>query len=311
MIAGPGAPAFDPHSPQARVLATLFTQTLVVCGVIGLLVTALVLTCVVRFRASKRPAEPPQTHGHRGLEVTWTAIPLAIVIGLFALAARAMAAADPPADRDPDVVVVGHQWWWEARYASGAVTANEIHIPIGTPVLVRVESADVVHDFWVPQLGRKVDAVPGHPTSIWLQADDPGEYGGACAEYCGAQHAWMRTLVVAQPAAEFAAWEAHSRERAPEATTDLAAYGEQEFRTKTCSVCHAVAGQNAPSSTAPDLTHFASRTTIGAGVMRNDAASLARWLRDPQTIKPGSHMPDLNLTEDEVTDLTAYLETLR
>ncbi|HEY6459675.1 MAG TPA: cytochrome c oxidase subunit II [Polyangiaceae bacterium] len=311
MIAGPGAPAFDPHSPQARAISTLFTQTLVVCGVIGLLVTALVIVCAVRFRAGKRPSVPPQTHGHRALEITWTAIPLAIVIGLFALAARAMAASDPPADRDPDVVVVGHQWWWEARYASGAVTANEIHIPTGTPILVRVESADVVHDFWVPQLGRKVDAVPGHPTSIWIQADDPGEYGGACAEYCGAQHAWMRTLVVAQPPAEFAAWEAHMREAAPEATTDLAAYGEQELRTKTCINCHAVAGLRDPSGTAPDLTHFASRTTIGAGVLRNDPENVARWLRNPQDVKPGSHMPDLNLTDDEVTGLTAYLETLR
>jgi cytochrome c oxidase subunit 2 len=311
MLAAPMASAFDPHSPQARAIASIFTQTLVVCAVIGLVVAGLVAVCAVRFRASRRPEEPAQTHGHRGLEIAWTALPLAIVLGLFAMAARAMAASDPPADRDPDVVVTGHQWWWEAKYPSGAVTANEIHIPTGKPVLVRVESADVIHDFWVPQLGRKVDAVPGHPTSIWIQADEPGLYGGTCAEYCGAQHAWMRILVVAQAPADFAAWEAHALQPATTVAVADELRGRNAFRTRTCIVCHAVAGERGPSSTAPDLTHFAARTTIGAGVLENDHAGLERWLRDPQGVKPGSHMPDLNLSDAEVADLAAYLEALR
>jgi cytochrome c oxidase subunit 2 len=309
--AGPLGSTFDPHSPEAQAISSLFVQTLVVCGVIGVVVAGLVATCVVRFRESKRPGEPAQNHGNRTLEITWTLIPLAIVLGLFALTAHAMAASDPPANREPDIVVTGHQWWWEARYASGAVTANEIHVPVGKDLLVRVESADVIHDFWVPPLGRKIDAIPGHPSTIWMQADTAGTYLGACAEFCGAEHAWMRIVVVADAPADFDAWDRHQRERANGGTpSPEAARGEADFRTKTCLNCHAIRGVG-DAAVAPDLTHLAQRKTLGAGVLANDPPSLARWLREPQVVKPASHMPDLNLTEGEVKDLTAYLETLR
>lgn len=313
MVVGPPlATPFDAHSPEARAIADLFTQTLWVCGAIGLLVAALVAICAVRFRAGKRPEVPEQIHGHKGLEIGWTVVPLGIVVGLFALSARAMGQSDPPASRAPDVVVVGHQWWWEARYPSGVVTANEIHLPAGRDLLVQVESADVIHDFWVPQLGRKVDAVPGHATHLWLQADVPGTYGGACAEYCGAEHAWMRIVVVAQTEADFAAWQQHELERAPVPAAGTAeARGEASFRDHTCVRCHAVADGTEQAHVAPDLTHLAERATLGAGVLQNDPPSLARWLRDPQGVKPGSHMPDLNLSEAEVSDLVAYFETLR
>jgi cytochrome c oxidase subunit 2 len=325
MWVSPLASPFDPHSPEALAISTLFGQTLVVCAVVGAVVAGLVATCVVRFRAGKRPSEPPQVHGNTSLEVTWTLIPLAIVVGLFVLTARAMAASDPPPDREPDIVVVGHQWWWEARYASGAITANEIHVPVGKDLLIRVESADVIHDFWVPQLGRKMDAVPGHPSTLWMQADAPGTYLGACAEYCGAQHAWMRIVVVAEPQGEFDAWDRHQlelpaasglqRSVPPEAAlNESATRGEADFRGKTCISCHAIFGEglwSAPARTAPDLTHLAERTTLGAGVLANNPANLAMWLRDPQSVKPGSHMPVLNLTDTEVSDLVAYLETLR
>jgi cytochrome c oxidase subunit II len=311
MNAGPLGSTFDPHSPEAVAISTLFSQTLIVCGIIGAVVAGLVGTCVVRFRESKRPGVPVQNHGSRSLEITWTLIPLAIVIGLFVLTAHAMAASDPPANRDPDIVVVGHQWWWEARYASGAVTANEIHVPVGKDLLIRVESGDVIHDFWVPQLGRKVDAIPGHPSSIWMQADVPGTYLGACAEFCGAEHAWMRIVVVADSPADFDAWDRHQREPAEGAPlTTEAVRGETAFRVRTCISCHTVNGVGG-ARVAPDLTHLAQRKTLGAGVLANDPASLARWLREPQVVKPASHMPDLNLTDDEVNDLTAYLETLR
>jgi cytochrome c oxidase subunit II len=313
MNAGPMGSTFDPHSPEALAISTLFQQTLVICGVIGALVAGLVGTCVVRFRAGKRPDVPVQTHGNRTLEVTWTALPLAIVIGLMVLTAGAMAASDPTPSRPPDIVVIGHQWWWEARYASGAVTANEIHVPVGKDLLVRVESNDVIHDFWVPQLGRKVDAVPGHPYSISMQADAPGSYLGACAEYCGAEHAWMRIAVVAQPQAEFDAWDEHQRRPAalPPAANVEATRGEADFRGKTCVTCHAIGGEGPTAPVAPDLTHLAERATLGAGVLANDPAALAHWLHDPQGVKPGSHMPDLHLSEREVADLTAYLETLQ
>ena len=307
----PVASPFSAHSPEAQAISTLFVQTLVVCAVIGLLVAGLVAVCVVRFRAGVRPDEPEQTHGHKWLEIGWTLGPLAIVIALFALSARAMAASDPPPTREPDIVVVGHQWWWEARYPSGAVTANEIHVPAGKDLLVRVEGADVIHDFWVPQMGRKVDAIPGHPAFVWLQADAPGTYPGTCAEYCGTEHAWMRIAVIAQSQADFDAWERHQLEPAPVSVADGAARGSAMFDAKTCVRCHHIGGRSDTLRVAPDLTHLAERSTLGAGVIANDPSNLAHWLKDPQSVKPGSHMPDLNLTDEEVGDLVTYFETLK
>lgn len=311
MRVAPVPSPFDPHSPQAQAISSLFGQTLVICAAIGLLVAALVATCVVRFRAGVRPAEPEQTHGHTWLEIGWTLAPLAVVVTLFVLTARAMAASDPPANREPDLVIVGHQWWWEARYPSGVVTANEIHVPSGKDLLLRVEAEDVIHDFWVPQLGRKVDAVPGHPSFVWMQADAPGAYPGACAEYCGSEHAWMRILVVAQSAADFDAWQRHELEPAPSPAAGAATRGAAAFDGKTCVRCHHIAGRGDAVRVAPDLTHLAERSTLGAGVIANTPDTLARWLRDPQGVKPGSHMPDLNLSDDEVSDLVAYFEILR
>ena len=310
MSAGPVA-TFDAHSPEARAIATLFTQTLIICGVIAVVVTALVVYCIFRFREKPGDAEPKQIHGHTQLEVTWTLIPLAIVVGIFVLTLRAMADGDPPSEGAPDLVITGHQWWWEARYSSGAITANEIHIPVGKKLLVRIEAADVIHDFWVPQLGRKIDAVPGHSSTIWLEADAAGQYLGACAEYCGAQHAWMRIVVVAEPQAEFDAWEAHQREPAPKPSGEQATRGAKVFADRTCIKCHAISGSGEQPRVAPDLTHLAQRTTLGAGVMLNTKTDLARWLRDPQAIKPGSYMPNVQLSPSEVDDLVAYFETLK
>jgi cytochrome c oxidase subunit 2 len=304
------ASPFDAHSPEARAIASLFGETLVVCAVIGAIVAGLVGYCVVRFRAGTRTDEPPPTHGHTGLEIAWTLAPIAIVAGLFVRTTQAMAISDPPVNREPDLVVTGHQWWWEARYPNGAVTANEIHIPAGKDLLVRVESTDVVHDFWVPELGRKIDAVPGHPSFIWVQADTPGRYQGACAEFCGAQHAWMRIVVVAEPAEEFAAWERHQLEPARAPATEAAIRGAHDFQAKTCIACHAIGGSG-QARVAPDLTHLAERRSLGAGVLANTPADLAHWLSDPQGIKPGSHMPDAQLTDAEVGDLVSYFETLR
>ncbi len=312
MTVDPVAVTFDPHSPEARAISGLFLQTLFVCGAIGLLVAVLVGWCVVRYRARPGDPEPPQTHGHKWLEIGWTLGPLVVVVWLFGLTANAMGATDRPPDREPDLVVTGHQWWWEARYPSGLITANEIHVPAGKELLVRVESADVIHDFWVPQLGRKIDAIPGHPSYVWMEADAPGTYLGACAEYCGSQHAWMRIVVVAHAPDEMSAWERHEEEPAPVPATAAAARGAALFQDKTCVKCHAIGGMGGEQArVAPDLTHLAERTTLGAGVIANDPPGLARWLREPQVVKPGSHMPDLNLGDEEVGDLVSYFETLR
>jgi cytochrome c oxidase subunit 2 len=218
-----------------------------------------------------------------------------------------MAASDAPPDTSPDLVVIGHQWWWEARYPSGAVTANEIHIPVGKDLVVRIESNDVIHDFWAPELGRKIDATPGHPVSIRIQADTPGVYYGACAEYCGAEHAWMRFEVIADPPAEFEAWLVRQLAPGSTPTSEAAARGARLFNDRTCVQCHAVRGTGPLARVAPDLTHLASRTTLGAGVLTNTPDHLAAWLKDPQSIKPGCHMPSLRLEDGDAKDLAAYL----
>jgi cytochrome c oxidase subunit 2 len=303
---GFGTP-FDAHSPEARAIAELFTATLGVCGVIFVLVAGLVTYCVVRFRARPGDAEPVQIEGHKRLEITWTLIPCVIVLGLFGLTARAMARSDAPPDREPDLVVIGHQWWWEARYPSGAVTANEIHIPSGQDVIIRLESADVIHDFWAPALGRKIDATPGRPVFVRIQADAPGVYHGACAEYCGTQHAWMRFEVVAEEPAAFNAWSARQAAAASPPESDSARRGARLFKDRTCVDCHSVRGLAPAAKAAPDLTHFASRKTLGAGILPNTAEDLYVWLKYPQSIKPGCHMPSLRLTDDETQDLANFL----
>jgi cytochrome c oxidase subunit 2 len=283
---------FSPASPFAASIAHLFEITLVVCAVIALGVTVAIAYSLVAFRARGGGAEPVQQTGNVPLEVLWTAVPIAIIVWLFVLSVQTMARSDPAADRAPDLVVVGHQWWWEVRYPSGVVTANEIHIPTGAPVLVRLESADVIHDFWVPQLARKMDAVPGHPNRFWMSADVPGSYGGTCAEFCGAQHAWMRLLVIAQSPNDFETWQTAQLAPAHASDVDAATRGERTFREEACGSCHAIAGRGFDGQVAPDLTHLGSRGTLAAGATHDTHQELTAWLRDPQAIKPGCHMPN-------------------
>jgi cytochrome c oxidase subunit 2 len=176
-------------------------------------------------------------------------------------------------------------------------------------VLIQLEAVDVIHDFWVPQLGRKMDAVPGQSNRFWIAADKPGNYLGACAEYCGAQHAWMRLLVVAQTPNDFAAWQQQQAKPIAQASQTAAQKGAQVFAARTCANCHAVNGGDKAPNVGPNLAHLASRTTLGAGIINNTPQELAIWLKNPQAIKPESLMPNLYLTDDEVQALVAYLET--
>jgi cytochrome c oxidase subunit 2 len=237
-----------------------------------------------------------------------------LLVYIFTITVHAMQRADPDIsdDRQPDMVIVGHQWWWEARYtSSNVVAANEIHIPVGKLSLVRLESADVIHDWWVPQLGRKMDAIPGHPNLFWLGADVPGTYLGTCAEYCGAEHAWMRIRVIAQSEADFERWSEHQLEVPAQRDTGDAAEGARLFQQLTCADCHTISGTPARADIGPDLTHIAERQTLAAGLLENTPANLEQWLSDPQAVKPGVHMPNFEMNADQVHELTAYLETLR
>jgi len=309
-----GIPILAPASPQAHALTALLIGVFVVLFAIFILVTGLVFFMIMRFRDRPGAAEARQIFGWNALEVTWTLIPLGIlaVFSIFMVAADR--AADPPipAGRKPDLEVVGHQWWWEINYlASGAVAANEIHIPIGKPILIELKSADVIHDFWAPQLGRKIDAVPGHPNTLWIQADAPGTYLGSCGEFCGVEHAWMRFRVIAQNEADFDAWQKAQLAVpiVPSAPDALA--GARLFSDKTCVNCHAIAGTAGNQTVGPDLTHIGSREMIAGEAARNTPDELFRWLKQPDLIKPQSHMPDFKLSDDEAHELVAYLEGLK
>ena len=208
-------------------------------------------------------------------------------------------------------MIRGHQWWWEVVYPNGIVTANEIHIPVGTKLKVLLESADVVHSFWVPRLGRKLDVVPNHQNYLWLQADEPGRFMGACAEFCGNQHAKMRILVVAQEPADFDAWLAAQAEPAQVPKTELAKAGLDYLEQAPCGNCHTVRGAKLRGVVGPDLTHVASRQTLGAGSLKGGAIGLQQWMTNSDDYKPQSHMPNFHLSQQNLDAVVAYLAGLQ
>jgi cytochrome c oxidase subunit 2 len=305
---------FTPVSDFARAIAGLFSVTLVIGGAIFLLVLLLVIYVSIRYRNRGEGGYPPQVMGRRNLEIAWTVAPGLLLVGLFVFTLRVMVISDPtrPSGQTPDLMIIAHQWWWEVRYPpSGAVTANEIHIPAGKRMLTVIESADVIHDFWVPQLGRKIDATPGHPTTIWLLADDPGTYLGRCAEYCGVQHANMQIRVIAEPQDAFDQWIQKQVEIPSTPGSGPESEGADIFQQLPCSNCHAIRGTKAAATIGPDLTHVSQRETLAAGALENSPGSLAQWIGDPQAVKPGAHMPNLHLTGKQISQLVAYLEALK
>jgi len=304
--------AFDPQSPGARAIFNLWHLGFLVFGAIFVLVAGAIFYALVRYRWREGELDPKQIAGNKTVEIIWTAIPFLVVVMLFTATARTMSLSDPPPAPKPDLIVVGHQWWWEIRYPdSGVVTANEIHIPVGKPFSVRLDSVDVLHEFWVPQLGRKMTTVPGHLNNIWIEADAPGTYLGFCTEFCGLQHAWMHFHVVAEPQADFDDWMRAQRKPAAAPVGEAAVKGLAVFRQFTCVNCHAVNGIHADARVAPDLTHFGSRKFLGAGVRENTPENLRAWLKDPQEVKPGALMPNFNLTGEQIDQLTAYFEEQR
>jgi len=306
-------PLISAASPQADSVATLFGWVLGVCGCIFLGIWLATAICSRRFRVHPHEEEstpdPKQIYGSRRLELIWTVIP-AIIVGVFAVAAIAgMQTILPPmGDQKPDIIVTGHQWWWEIHYPEhGVVTANEFAIPAGKKTLVQLESADVIHSFWIPELAPKQDMIPGASRHIWLEPYEPGKFSGVCAEFCGTQHAWMRFEISSLAPEEFASWIAKQKAVAAASTME----GAKVFDEMNCRECHSIQGTEATANVAPDLTHFASRETLASGVVPNNRENLTQWLQDPDSIKPGSHMPNFNLSGTDISALVAYLETLR
>jgi cytochrome c oxidase subunit 2 len=212
--------------------------------------------------------------------------------------------------------VTGYQWWWLVEYPdtlpqNRVTTANEIHVPVGEPVVLLLSTRDVIHSVWVPSLGGKKDLVPGYTQSMWFQADTAGVYRGQCAEFCGLQHAKMGLVVVAEPREQFERWLAASRRPAPPPADSLVKRGETVFMTASCVMCHAIQGTPAGSRAGPDLTHVGSRRTLGAATLDNTPDNLARWIANPQRIKPGTRMPPHEFTREEMDALVAYLRSLR
>ncbi|MGI8745121.1 MAG: cytochrome c oxidase subunit II [Bryobacteraceae bacterium] len=311
---------FDPQSAQAHGIELLFVFTLIVCAVVFIVVAGLVFYIAYRYRrrtqdAEQHPeqqADPAANFGNQKLEIAWTAVPLFIILVLFVFTWKTIAAVDPPPPPDPDVVVTGRQWWWNVEYPkSGAVTANEIHLPVGRDVSIRVLTGDVIHDFWVPQLARKMDAVPGLQNHLWIRVDRPGIYLGACAEYCGAEHAWMRFRVIGESPGAFDSWLRHQAEPALRSSSDQAELGAKKFQELTCANCHAIQGTAAKERIGPDLTHLASRKMLAAERLENTAENLSQWLKNPGAIKPGTNMPNPQLAQSDIASLTAYLESLQ
>lgn len=308
---------------QAAHIGALWNGTLALCGIV--FAAIVVATLVAVWRAPRADARTrPDTTSLSGPEHRlWRRIGWATglsVVGLLALLAgdvfTSRALARLPLQDAVTIELVGHDWWWEARYrdadpARTFTTANELTIPVGRPVIVTLDSDDVIHSLWIPNLAGKKDLIPGRSTTLHLRADRAGTYRGQCAEFCGLEHAMMALQVHAVPPDQYEAWAAGQRQPARMPDDALARRGHDVFAGANCAKCHTVQGTAAQGHLGPDLTHLAARRTIAAGMFPNDRSHLARWVGDPQALKPGVNMPAANLPSADVQALLAYLETLR
>ena len=350
---------FDAAGPVARSQLNLFYIIFWVAVFVFVVVEGVLLYSVIRFRRKPGGEIPIQTHGHTPLEIAWTIAPaiLLAVVTVPTIITIFDNARVPTSEDAIHVRVTGHQWWWEFEYVTQAerdkeeadlervkdgdldradvyrakpylMTANELHVPVDTPVGVVLESDDVIHSFWIPKLAGKVDLVPGNRNTMWFQGDrvdgDPDTpeidpYLGQCAEFCGIAHAWMKFRVFVQEQADFDRW-VREQQAPPAQPTALAAEGQQVYITQQCWACHTIDGVAGRGTRGPNLTHVGSRTTIGAGLMANTEEHLREWLENPLAMKPGNIMGEegamfnggpAKMTEEEIEAVVAYLQSLK
>jgi len=305
-----------PTADAGHAIDALYRQIFWWAVVVFVVVQTALLVTLIRFRNRPGAGEPKQIHGNTLVEIAWTLAPAAIIVAIAVPTIQTIFAVKGDAPPGAlQVEVIGHQWWWEYRYPElGIVTANELHIPQGRPVALAITSADVIHSFWAPKLHGKRDALPGRTTRLAFTPDSVGVYLGQCAEFCGESHANMRLRVAVDAPADFDAWVA-AQTAAPvpvDSADALVLAGEAAFKrirdpgNHSCIACHTMAGVSC-GALGPNLTHVGSRTILAGGILANDSAGLARWLRDPITEKPGSLMPRIALTDDEIAALVAYL----
>jgi len=341
LLAGCGGPfpqsAVNPASDLATDLQKLFEGILWWAIGVFVLVEGALLVAIFRFRSGKgedeERAEPRHLHGNTMLELAWTLAPALVLVFIAVPTMTTIWKVDRPTE-DPNALIVevtGHQWWWEFRYPeSGVVTANELHIPVGRTVDFRLQSADVIHSFWFPRLAGKRDVIPGRENHLWFAADSVGRFTGQCAEFCGLSHALMKMEVVVSTPEDFQAWLEVQAQPAPAlqaaAAQDTAAdtvavapdstllrtvtEGQQMLMSKGCIACHRIDGTPAQGVLGPDLSHVGSRRTIAAGILENNHENLVRWMANPVAVKPGAKMPNLQLTDEELQTLAAYLGSL-
>jgi cytochrome c oxidase subunit II len=309
----------DPTTTPAAQIFHLSVFVLLLTGAIFVVVGGLLFYVIIRFRSHRTDdsSEPPQVYGSTQIELAWTVIPVLIVVVLFLTTARIIfAVQDAPRPKDAlDVTVVGHQFWWEYRYPKlGIVTANELHVPVSPadrpePTYMKLLSADVDHSFWVPQLGGKTDLIPNHPNEMWIDPSRPGLYLGQCGQFCGVEHAKMLIRVYVDTPEQFDAW---VKEQQKTAVQDPAAEaGRRVFETQACMSCHTITGTSAIGRFGPDLTHLMSRATLASGVVPNTPDNLREWIRDPDHFKQGCLMPAMQLSDQQLNELVAYLSTLQ
>ena len=315
--------ALNPAGPHADSLSNLWWLMFWICTAVYLLVM-IALAIAIKKGRREHDLNPvlnssPKTFTRkRNVIISATAVTVAILF-VFLLSSFRVGrslTADLGQKAGLSIEVTGRQWWWEVRYndvdASNIfTTANEIHIPVGVPVLFTLRGGDVIHSFWVPNLAGKKDLIPGKVATIWLQADKPGVYRGQCAEYCGLQHARMALWIVADPPEQFQAWRQNETQASVPPSTDSQRRGQQVFLSSTCVMCHAINGTTAASNFGPNLTHVGSRNTIAAATLSNTREHLARWIVDSQQFKPGNKMPQNNLGQDDLNALVDYLQSLK
>ena len=337
-----------PRGDFARIADDLLDTTVRWALLVFVLVEGVLLYAIFRFRGKPGDPEPHQTHGNTTVEIIWTVIPALILAAIAVPTVRAIFQTNATPAKDAlTIEVVGHQWWWEFRHPEyNLTTANEIHIPVGRTVSLRMGSADVIHSFWVPQFAAKRDVFANRESRMWFKAETEGEYPAQCAEFCGIQHGRMAYRIRAHKPAEFDAWVAHMRTLGPKAPAKAAAAaptvsssraengvrtasegasiqqpgqqrgagdaqyaaGEKLFASKGCVACHSLQAVDAPKGmVGPNLANVGARSYIAAGTLKNTDANLARWIRDPQGIKKGVLMPNLGLTEADAQALAAFL----
>lgn len=311
---------FEPTSTPAQLIDNAGMLTLLICLGIFLIVTFLLFFSLWRYRrrgSDDDTLEPPQVYGSTAIELAWTVPPIMIVVVLVLVTARTVGEIQnhQPTGNPIRVRVVGHRFWWEYQYTDQKVTtANELNVPVSylsapRPIELTLESADVIHGFWVPELSGKLQAVPNHANNLWLEPSVQGTYLGNCTVLCGQQHANMLLRVIVRSPDEYQRW--LENEKKPAQTTPDVEAGRQQFIVSSCGSCHTIKGTDAHGVFGPDLTHFANRETLGSGVAKNDEPNLRAWLQNPQALKPGCLMPNMQLNEAQLKNLLAYLKALK